>query len=116
MESAQQTYHGDMSASHAFIPRLGFGTFQSESHGNQHDIVKTAVLNALKVGYRHIDTAYAYGNGSVERAVGQAIRECGIPRSEIYLVTKLYVHSFFILLIQNLRQDNRPLVELLTLI
>jgi diketogulonate reductase-like aldo/keto reductase len=44
------------------------------------------VSNALKYGYRHIDTAWGYGN---EEAVGKAIRESGIPREEIFVTTKL---------------------------
>lgn len=48
---------------------------------------KNAVLSALKVGYRHIDTAAAYKN---EEAVGEAIRESGIPREELFITTKLW--------------------------
>lgn len=44
------------------------------------------VSNALKYGYRHIDTAWGYGN---EEAVGKAIRDSGIPREEIFVTTKL---------------------------
>ena len=65
------------------IPAIGLGTFQS-SDGNGN--VKDAVLNALRLGYRHIDTASAYGN---EKEVGEAIRESGVPREEIFLTTKL---------------------------
>jgi len=67
------------------IPTVGFGTFQGEA---DNSAVKNAVLVALNAGYRHIDTAYAYGN---EVQVGEAIRESGIPRDEIYVVTKLLV-------------------------
>jgi diketogulonate reductase-like aldo/keto reductase len=59
------------------------GTFQSEE-GNSK--VKEAVLAALRNGFRHIDTAGAYGN---ERQVGEAIKESGIPRAEIFVTTKL---------------------------
>ncbi len=63
------------------IPVLGLGTWQLT--GKQgHD----AVTAALEIGYRHIDTATAYGN---EEQVGAAIRESGIPRSEIFVTTKL---------------------------
>ena len=65
------------------IPTVGFGTFQGEADTSA---VKNAVLVALRAGYRHIDTAYSYGN---EVQVGEAIRESGIPRDEIYVVTKL---------------------------
>lgn len=44
------------------------------------------VIEALKVGYRHIDTASGYGN---EEAVGKAVRDSGVPREEIFVVTKL---------------------------
>lgn len=63
------------------MPRLGFGTYKiapSEA--------KEAVLAALEAGYRHIDTAQMYGN---EAEVGAAIAESGVPRSEIFLTTKL---------------------------
>lgn len=64
------------------IPKLGFGTWQIPDG----DICKSATLAALKSGYRHIDTARVYGN---EASVGEAIRQSGIPRNEIYLTTKL---------------------------
>ncbi len=65
------------------IPRFGLGTFLSEAG----DETKNAVLWALEAGYRHIDTARVYGN---ERDVGAAIRESGVPRSEIYVTTKVW--------------------------
>ncbi|PGH18078.1 hypothetical protein AJ79_00705 [Helicocarpus griseus UAMH5409] len=65
------------------IPAVGFGTFQGGSSNGQ---VKKAVLKALQHGYRHIDTAASYGN---EREVGEAIKESGIPRSELFITTKL---------------------------
>jgi alcohol dehydrogenase (NADP+) len=69
------------------IPAVGFGTFQGED-GNEH--VKDAVLKALQKGYRHIDTAAAYGN---EKEVGNAIKESGIKREDIFVTTKLYVSA-----------------------
>src|SRR5699024_5240604 len=63
------------------IPQLGFGVFQvppEETAG--------VVRQALEVGYRHIDTAQMYGN---EEGVGQALRESGLERSEIFLTSKL---------------------------
>ncbi|KFX96456.1 hypothetical protein V490_03340 [Pseudogymnoascus sp. VKM F-3557] len=65
------------------IPAVGFGTFQGDD-GNGR--VKEAVLKALRTGYRHIDTALAYGN---EKEVGEAIKESGVPRKEIFVATKL---------------------------
>ena len=65
------------------MPWLGFGTFKV-AEGSE---VVDSVREALKVGYRHIDTAAIYGN---EEGVGKAIRESGIPRKEIFLVSKLW--------------------------
>ncbi|NKX88847.1 aldo/keto reductase [Nocardia coubleae] len=64
------------------IPQLGFGVFQVPEED-----VTTVVAEALKVGYRSIDTAAIYGN---EEGVGRAIRASGIPRDEIYVTTKLW--------------------------
>lgn len=64
------------------IPQLGFGVFLVEPAEAER-----IVLDALEVGYRHIDTAMAYGN---EEAVGRAIAASGIPRSEIFVTTKLF--------------------------
>ena len=74
----------------AHIPAIGFGTFQPDPT-TPPGTVKTAVLKAIEIGYRHIDTAYAYSTGKVEKEVGEAIRECGVPREELFIVTKLYV-------------------------
>ncbi|MCJ1249592.1 hypothetical protein MMC30_006818 [Trapelia coarctata] len=63
------------------IPAIGLGTWQSP-----RDVVAEAVKHALLVGYRHIDTALAYGN---EAEIGKGIKESGVPRSEIWLTTKL---------------------------
>lgn len=65
----------------AKMPKIGLGTWQSKP--NQ---VREAVRDALLAGYRHIDTALAYGN---EKEVGQGIKDSGVPRSEIWLTTKL---------------------------
>ncbi|MDA3879538.1 MAG: aldo/keto reductase [Prolixibacteraceae bacterium] len=65
------------------MPWLGFGVFQVKD-GNE---VEKAVLNALEVGYRSIDTASVYGN---ERGVGKALKKSGIPRENIFLTTKVW--------------------------
>ena len=65
------------------IPCIGFGTWQTPDG----DTCVAAVKEALAVGYRHIDTAAAYGN---EASVGKAIKESGIPRGDIFLTTKLW--------------------------
>ncbi|KAK3302967.1 aldo-keto reductase [Chaetomium strumarium] len=64
-------------------PAVGVGTFQGES-GNSK--VKDAVKLALKLGYKHLDGACAYGN---ERGIGEAIKESGIPREELFVTSKL---------------------------
>lgn len=64
------------------IPAIGLGTFDSDG-----DELYQAVLAALKVGYRHIDTATLYGN---EESIGRAIKDSGIPREDIFLTTKLW--------------------------
>lgn len=64
------------------IPSIGFGTWQIPSG----DMAYNSVMAALKSGYRHIDTALAYGN---EASVGQAIRDSGIDRSEVFVTSKL---------------------------
>ena len=63
------------------MPVVALGVWQSGKD------TKQAVLDALKAGYRHIDTASCYGN---EEAVGMAIKESGIPREEIFITTKLW--------------------------
>lgn len=65
----------------AKIPQLGLGTWFIDD-----DKVADAVKAAVKAGYRHIDTAQAYGN---ERGVGEGIRTCGIPREELFVVSKV---------------------------
>lgn len=73
------------------IPLRGFGTFQANTKTYPPGTAKLATLHALRTGYRHIDTAYAYGDGQIEREVGEAIRESGVPRNDLFIVTKLYV-------------------------
>ena len=63
------------------IYQFGLGVWQSGAE------TKEAVLAALKLGYRHIDTAAIYGN---EEAVGEAIKESGIPREDLFITTKLW--------------------------
>jgi len=63
------------------IPTLGLGTWLIEDSK-----AADAVANAIKIGYRHIDTAEAYDN---EKGVGEGIRKSGVPRDQIFLTTKL---------------------------
>lgn len=65
------------------MPRFGLGTFMQGSD----ETCKQSCLTALRAGYRHIDTAHAYDD---ERGVGQAVRESGIPRNEIWITSKLW--------------------------
>lgn len=69
------------------IPQFGMGVYMVPA-GNA---TKQACLDALKMGYRHIDTAHAYQN---ERSVGEAVRESGIPREEIWVTSKLWPHEY----------------------
>ncbi|MFI6695459.1 aldo/keto reductase [Streptomyces sp. NPDC050433] len=63
------------------IPQLGFGTFQIPPADTRE-----ATLTALEIGYRHIDTAQMYGN---EKEVGQAVRDSGLDRDDIFVTSKL---------------------------
>jgi diketogulonate reductase-like aldo/keto reductase len=68
------------------IPLLGFGVWQVADGRECEDAVRWA----LEAGYRHVDTAQAYGN---EESVGRALRDSGVPREEIYVTTKFYPGS-----------------------
>jgi 2,5-diketo-D-gluconate reductase A len=63
------------------IPQLGFGVWQVPN-----DEVTEPVVTAIKTGYRSIDTAQGYDN---EEGVGKAIRECGVPREELFITSKM---------------------------
>ena len=68
------------------IPQLGFGVYCIPPAETEQ-----CVLEALKIGYRHIDTAHMYGN---EKEVGSAIKKSGIPRNEIFITSKLWVSEY----------------------
>ncbi|MFI5717700.1 aldo/keto reductase [Nocardia sp. NPDC051750] len=68
------------------MPALGFGVYQTPP-----DETIAAVSAALATGYRHIDTAAAYGN---EREVGEAIRHSGIARDEVFVETKIWISDY----------------------
>lgn len=68
------------------MPLQGFGVFQIPDEKQCEE----SVSNALKTGYRLIDTAACYGN---ERAVGQAVKKSGLPREEIFLVSKVWIQD-----------------------
>ena len=63
------------------IPKLGLGTWFIED-----DQAEEAVKQAVSLGYRHFDTAQAYGN---EAGVGKGVRNCGLPRAEIFVTSKV---------------------------
>ena len=68
------------------MPTLGYGVFQTPP-----DETTAAVAEALRVGYRHIDTAAGYGN---ERGVGDAIKASGLARSEVFIETKIWISDY----------------------
>ncbi|MFG3552253.1 aldo/keto reductase [Streptomyces sp. NPDC047725] len=68
------------------LPALGLGVFQTPP-----EETVAAVRAALDLGYRHIDTAAAYGN---EREVGRAIRDSGVPREDIFVETKIWISDY----------------------
>jgi len=67
------------------MPILGFGVYQIPAEQTEQ-----AVADALAAGYRSLDTAAAYGN---EEAVGRAIQTSGIPRTELFVTTKLWIQD-----------------------
>jgi len=68
------------------MPLLGYGVFQISNEETEQ-----CVLEAIKVGYRLIDTAQAYFN---EEGVGKAIEKCGVPREELFITTKVWIDNY----------------------
>src|SRR3954463_6407456 len=68
------------------LPAIGYGVFQTPP-----DETVAAVQEALRIGYRHIDTAAAYGN---ERQVGEALRRSGLERGEVFIETKVWISDY----------------------
>ena len=68
------------------MPKLGFGVFQIAKEDCER-----CVLDAIKVGYRHIDTAQSYFN---EEEVGNAISKCELPRKELFITTKVWIDNY----------------------
>src|SRR5580693_719166 len=68
------------------LPAIGFGVFQTPP-----DETRDAVVVALETGYRHIDTAAAYGN---ERGVGEAVRASNVGRAAVFLETKVWISDY----------------------
>ena len=95
------------------IPNLGYGVYRIPTKG----VTKDCVLKALKAGYRHIDTAQAYHN---EEEVGQAIKESGIKREEIFVTTKIWISNFgeqktYDSFMESLKKLDMPYVDLILL-
>ncbi len=63
------------------IPKLALGTWLIDD-----DKVADAVRSAVEIGYRHVDSAQAYGN---ERGVGEGVRNCGVPREQLFVTSKV---------------------------
>jgi diketogulonate reductase-like aldo/keto reductase len=78
-----------LSSGHS-MPTRSFGTWDAVK--SQRPALLEATLTALKTGYRAIDTAWVY---RTEKPVGEAIRKSGIPRSEIFVTTKVYTETDF---------------------
>ena len=68
------------------MPALGLGVFQTPPN-----VTSASVEEALRQGYRLIDTAAAYGN---EREVGEGIRRSGLPRGEVFIETKVWISDY----------------------
>lgn len=82
IEGDERMYTGTVRLSNGVsVPQLGLGTWLMDDA-----TAMEAVRQAAGIGYRHFDTAQAYGN---ERGVGEGVRSCGIPRDEIFVTTKL---------------------------
>lgn len=101
-----------VSANGANIPALGFGTFRMPD-----DDVHRILPQALKLGFRHVDTAQIYKN---EQAVGDVLANSGIPRQDIFLTTKVWVdrvgHDAFIASVdESLKKLKTDYVDLLLL-
>ena len=95
------------------IPSLGFGVYRIPTKGTTKD----CVLKALKAGYRHIDTAQAYQN---EEEVGQAVKESGLKREEVFITTKIWISNFgeqktYDSFIESLKKLDMSYVDLILL-
>lgn len=102
----------NVSANDANIPALGFGTFRMPDED-----VARVLPEALKLGFRHVDTAQAYNN---EAAVGDVLLKSGIPRADIFLTTKVWVdrvgHEDFLASVdESLQKLKTDYVDLLLL-
>ena len=90
------------------MPKVGFGVYQIK---NQEQC-KQAVLDAIDVGYRLIDTAQSYGN---EEAVGKAIQETSVPRSELFITTKVWISNYGYAVEESLKKMQLDYIDLVLL-
>ena len=67
------------------MPKLGYGVYQTPPEETER-----CVLDAIRIGYRSIDTAQAYGN---EEGVGNAMAKCGLPREDLFITTKVWISN-----------------------
>jgi len=79
------------------MPKVGFGTWQIP----EGDVCYNSVSQALKHGYRHIDTAAAYRN---EKSVGKAIKDSGIPRDQVFVYIEITI-----LISKHIKKRSMPL-------
>lgn len=68
------------------MPKLGYGVYQTLPEETER-----CVLDAIRIGYRSIDTAQAYGN---EEGVGNAMVKCGLPREDLFITTKIWISNY----------------------
>lgn len=68
------------------MPKLGYGVYQTPPEETER-----CVLDAIRIGYRSIDTAQAYGN---EEGAGNAIVKCGLPREDLFITTKIWISNY----------------------
>ena len=68
------------------MPKLGYGVYQTPPEETER-----CVMDAIRIGYRSIDTAQAYGN---EEGVGNAMVKCGLPREDLFITTKIWISNY----------------------
>lgn len=93
------------------MPILGYGVYQITK-----DECERCVMDALEVGYRHIDTAQAYFN---EEEVGSAIRKSGVPREEVFLTTKVWLEHYgeenaYASVLESMRKSSKRITSILS--
>ena len=92
------------------MPQLGYGVYQVNPAGCER-----CVLDAINTGYRLIDTAQAYHN---EEGVGAAVLKCGVPRNELFIVTKIWISNAgeqkaYASILESLEKLNTGYIDLL---